>query len=84
MKQRFLSFGVPENYCNQIINNIDYARFIDQIQYHDIFQSVKIFFSEIIPLEKKLNHAKKWLKTMDYLLMSILWVISTIMKFYVK
>lgn len=55
MKQRFLSFDVPENYCNQIINNIDYARFIDQIQYHDIFQSVKIFFSEIIPLEKKLN-----------------------------
>ena len=55
MKQRFLSFGVPENYCNQIINNIDYARFIDQIKYHDIFQSVKIFFSEIIPLEKKLN-----------------------------
>ena len=59
MKQRFLSFGVPENYCNQIINNIDYARFIDQIQYHDIFQSVKIFFSEIIPLEKKLNQKIK-------------------------
>ncbi len=55
MKQRYLSFNVPENYCNQIINNIDYAKFIDQIEYHDIYQSVKVFFSEIIPLEKKLN-----------------------------
>lgn len=55
MKKRYLSFGVTENYCNQIINNIDYAKFIDQIEYHDIYQSVKIFFSEIIPLEKKMN-----------------------------
>ncbi len=55
MKKRYLSFGVPENFCDQIINNIDYARFIDEIKYQDLSQSVKIFFSEIIPLEKKLN-----------------------------
>ena len=55
MKQRFLSLNVPENFVDQIINNIDYAKFIDAIDYYDTLTKVKIFFSEIVPLEKKLD-----------------------------
>lgn len=55
MRQRYKSLNVPDNFIEQIINNIDYSKFIDSIYYADISQSIKVFFSEIIPLEKKLN-----------------------------
>lgn len=55
MKKRYLSLGVSEQFCDQIINNIDYANFIEAINYQDKVQVVKIFFSEIVPLEKKYN-----------------------------
>lgn len=55
MKKRYLSLGISELFCDQIINNIDYAKFIEAIDYHDKVQVVKIFFSELVPLEKKFN-----------------------------
>lgn len=55
LKKRYLALGVSEEFCDQIINNFDYAQFIEAINYHDKVQVVKIFFSEILPLEKKYN-----------------------------
>ncbi|MBD5423144.1 MAG: Asp-tRNA(Asn)/Glu-tRNA(Gln) amidotransferase subunit GatB [Mycoplasma sp.] len=55
MRNRYLSLGVPENFCDQVVNNIQYSKFIDKIEFHDVNQNVKIFFSEIVPLEKKYN-----------------------------
>lgn len=55
LKRRYLTLGVSEQFCDQIINNLDYAQFIEAINYHDKVQVVKIFFSEIVPLEKKYN-----------------------------
>ncbi len=53
MKKRYQDAGVSEEYVEQLINNLDYAKFIDSVDFNDINQVVKILFSEVVPLEKK-------------------------------
>ncbi len=61
MRQRYLDRQIPENYIDQLIENKEYSNFIDSIEYSNLLELVKIFFSEIVPLEKKYNKSIKLL-----------------------
>lgn len=55
MRKRYRDLNIPNSFIEQLISNLEYAKFVDSVGYKNAFETVKIFFSEIIPLEKKLN-----------------------------
>ena len=59
MRQRYHQQGIPQEFIEQLINNLEYSHFIDQIDFDSKLEVVKIFFSEIVPLEKKVNTSIK-------------------------
>lgn len=55
MRERYKKLNIPENFVDQLVNNREYSKYIDAIDFQDVNQSIKTFFSELVPLEKKYN-----------------------------
>ena len=55
IRKRYKNLNIPENFIDQILSNLYYFEFIEKVKYKDLYETIKIFFSEIIPLENKLN-----------------------------
>lgn len=55
MKIRYQKMNISNEFIEQLINNKEYANFIDSIQLENKEEVVKLFFAEIVPLEKKQN-----------------------------
>lgn len=53
MRKRYLDQNIPSEFVEQIINNLDYAKFLDLIPSSIISEATKIFFSEMVPLAIK-------------------------------
>lgn len=54
-RERYKNLNISSEYIEQLINNLEYANFIDEISLKKSNEVVKMFFSEIVPLEKRLN-----------------------------
>ncbi len=77
MRKRYLDLNIPENFVEQIVSNLEYSKFIDSIKFDDINQVVKIFFSEILPLEKKLNKSLNELNIKTSNIEKCLWLLDS-------
>lgn len=55
IRKRYKNLNIPDNFIDQILSNLYYFEFIEKVKYKDLYETIKIFFSEIIPLENKLN-----------------------------
>lgn len=55
LKKRYISYGINSEYLDQIVNNIEYSKFLDAIKTDKKAEVIKIFFAEIVQLEKKMN-----------------------------
>ncbi|MBR2998876.1 MAG: hypothetical protein IKF44_00575, partial [Mycoplasmataceae bacterium] len=55
IRKRYKNLNIPDNFIDQILSNLYHFEFIEKVKYKDLYETIKIFFSEIIPLENKLN-----------------------------